>query len=51
VDVDVTIQSLTAYATAAITLACEEMAQQLPLNEIPGIDGSPAKQGQSKAWL
>jgi transposase len=38
-------------ATAALTPAYEELAQQLPAEDVLGIDESPTKQALLKAWL
>lgn len=38
-------------ATAALTPAYEELAQQLPTEDVLGIDESPTKQARLKAWL
>ncbi len=45
------VVKLQQQATAAITPPCEELARQLPAEDILGIDESPTKQGKSKAWL
>jgi transposase len=45
------VVKLQQQATAAITPPYEELAQQLPVEPILGIDESPTKQGPSKAWL
>lgn len=38
-------------ATAALTPAYEELAQQLPTESVLGIDESPTKQARFKSWL
>lgn len=38
-------------ATAAVTPAYKELAEQLPTEQQVSIDESPTKQGQSKTWL
>ena len=38
-------------ATAALTPAYAELAQQLPAEDVLGIDESPTKQARLKAWL
>ena len=38
-------------ATAALTLAYEELAAQLPTEPVLGIDESPTKQARVKSWL
>ena len=38
-------------ATAALTPVYEELAQQLPTEDVLGIDESPTKQARLKAWL
>jgi len=38
-------------ATVALTPAYEELAQQLPVEDVLGIDESPTKQALLKAWL
>jgi transposase len=38
-------------ATAALTPAYQELAQQLPTEAVLGIDESPTKEGRVKSWL
>ena len=38
-------------ATAALTPAYEELAAQLPAEDVLGIDESPTKQARTKSWL
>lgn len=38
-------------ATAALTPAYQELAQQLPTEDVLGIDESPTKEGRVKSWL
>jgi transposase len=38
-------------ATAALTPAYDELAKQLPAEDVLGIDESPTKQAQLKSWL
>lgn len=38
-------------ATAALTPAYEELAQQLPTEDVLGIDESPTKEARTKSWL
>jgi transposase len=38
-------------ATAALTPAYDELARQLPTEDVLGIDESPTKQGLKKSWL
>ena len=45
------VLKLQQQATAAMTPACEELAQQLPSELVLGIDESPTKEGQAKAWV
>jgi len=45
------VVKLQQQATAAITPPCDELARQLPVEEILRIDESPTKQGKTKAWL
>ena len=45
------VVKLQQQATAALTPAYEELAQQLPSEDILAIDESPTKEGNSKAWL
>src|SRR4029077_13661566 len=45
------VVKLQQQATAALTSAYEELAQQLPAEDIFAIDESPTKDGKAKAWL
>jgi len=45
------VVKLQQQAMAAVTPACEELAKQLPAEDVLRIDESPTKQGKSKAWL
>ena len=45
------VVKLQQQATAALTPAYEELAQQLPTEPVLGIDESPTKEGKAKAWL
>jgi transposase len=45
------VVKLQQQATAALTPAYDELTQQLPSEDILGIDESPTKEGQTKAWL
>lgn len=45
------VVKLQQQATAALTPAYEELAQQLPTEDILAIDESPTKEGKAKAWL
>jgi transposase len=45
------VVKLQQQATAALTPAYEELAQQLPTEDVLAIDESPTKEGQAKAWL
>jgi transposase len=45
------VVKLQQQATAALTPAYEELAQQLPTEDVLAIDESPTKEGKAKAWL
>lgn len=45
------VVKLQQQATAALTPAYEELAQQLPAEDVLAIDESPTKEGKAKAWL
>jgi transposase len=45
------VVKLQQQATAALTPAYEELAQQLPTEDVLAIDESPTKEGRAKAWL
>lgn len=45
------VVKLQQQATAALTPAYEQLAQQLPTEDVLAIDESPTKEGQAKAWL
>jgi transposase len=45
------VVKLQQQATAAVTPAYDELAQQLPAESVLGIDESPTKEGRTKAWL
>ncbi len=45
------VVKLQQQATAALTPAYEELARQLPTEDVLAIDESPTKEGQLKAWL
>ena len=45
------VVKLQQQATAALTSAYEELAQQLPTEDVLAIDESPTKEGKAKAWL
>jgi transposase len=45
------VVKLQRQATAALTPAYEELAQQLPTEDVLAIDESPTKEGKAKAWL
>jgi transposase len=45
------VVKLQQQATAAMTPAYDELAQQLPAEPVLGIDESPTKEGRAKAWL
>jgi transposase len=45
------VVKLQQQATAALTPAYEELARQLPTEDILAVDESPTKQGKAKAWL
>ena len=45
------VVKLQQQATAALTPAYEELAQQLPTEDVLAIDESPTKERQAKAWL
>jgi transposase len=45
------VVKLQQQATAALTPAYEELARQLPTEDVLAIDESPTKEGQAKAWL
>src|SRR5207245_6975960 len=45
------VVKLQQQATAALTPAYEELAQQLPDEDVLAIDESPTKEGKAKAWL
>jgi len=45
------VVKLQQQATAALTPAYEELARQLPAEDVLAIDESPTKEGQRKAWL
>ncbi len=45
------VVKLQQQATAALTPAYQELAQQLPAEKVLGIDESPTKEGKAKAWL
>lgn len=45
------VLKLQQQATAAMTPACEELAQQLPSELVLGIDESPTKERKAKAWV
>ena len=45
------VVKLQAQATAALRPAYEELVQQLPREDVLGIDESPTKQGPQKSWL
>jgi transposase len=45
------VVKLQRQATAALMPAYEELAQQLPTEDVLAIDESPTKEGNAKAWL
>jgi transposase len=45
------VVKLQQQATAALTPAYEQLAQQLPAEDVLAIDESPTKEGKAKAWL
>jgi transposase len=45
------VVKLQQQATAAVTPAYDELAQQLSTEPVLGIDESPTKEGRAKAWL
>jgi transposase len=45
------VVKLQQQATAALTPAYEELAKQLPIEDVLAIDESPTKEGKAKAWL
>jgi transposase len=45
------VVKLQQQATVALTPAYEELARQLPAEDVLAIDESPTKEGQAKAWL
>jgi transposase len=45
------VVKLQQQATVALAPAYEELAQQLPAEDVLGIDESPTKEGKIKAWL
>jgi transposase len=45
------VVKLQQQATAALTPVYEELAQQLPDEDVLAIDESPTKEGKAKAWL
>jgi len=45
------VVKLQQQATAALTPAYKELAQQLPAEDVLAIDESPTKEGKAKAWL
>jgi transposase len=45
------VVKLQQQATAALTPAYKELAQQLPASDVLAIDESPTKEGKTKAWL
>lgn len=45
------VVKLQQQATVALTPAYEQLAQQLPAEDVLAIDESPTKEGKAKAWL
>lgn len=45
------VVKLQQQATVALTPAYEELAQQLPTEDVLAIDESPTKERKAKAWL